>query len=65
MLMRNGQRPIVGYNWMVLPKINPDANYSEAGFSNAKETLFYKMAHGSLPMRIRNKDEMYYRCQYC
>ena len=54
--MRNGQRPIIGYNSDGSPKVNPDANYSETGFSTQKETYSTKWQYGSSE-GDRNKDE--------
>ena len=53
--MRNGQRPIIGYNSDGSPKVNPDANYSETGFSTQKETYSTKWQYGSSE-GDRNKD---------
>ena len=44
--MRNGQRPIIGYNSDGSPKVNPDANYSETGFSTQKETILQSGSMG-------------------
>lgn len=44
--MRNGQRPIIGYNSDGSPKVNPDANYSETGFSTQKRPILQSGSMG-------------------